>query len=58
MKQAQDRDSFDAWARWARGFPFDEWQRDTREEVYQYSLEPFAVAEAPASPRRSPAGSC
>ena len=52
MKRAQDRDNLDAWAAWAKGFPFDERQRDALEDAYQHSLERIAVTEGPTAPRR------
>ena len=52
MNQAQDRDNLDAWARWAKGFAFDERQRDALEDAYQHCLEHIAVAEAPTPSRQ------
>ena len=52
MNHAQDRDNLDAWARWAKGFPFDERQRDALEDAYQHSLERIALAVAPIASRR------
>jgi hypothetical protein len=53
MNRAQDRDNLDAWARWAKGFPFDKRQRDQLEDAYQHSVERIAVAEASTGPRRA-----
>ena len=52
MNRAQDRDNLDAWARWAKGFVFDERQRDALDDAYQHSLERIAVAGVPNAPRR------
>jgi hypothetical protein len=45
MNRPQDRDNLDAWARWAKGFAFDERQCDQLEDAYRHSLERVAVAE-------------
>jgi hypothetical protein len=52
MNRAPDRDNLDAWARWAKGFPFDDRPRDQLEDAYQHILERITVADAPTAPRR------
>jgi hypothetical protein len=52
MKRAQDRDNLDAWACWAKGFAFEERQRDQLEDSYRHRLEPITVVEAATAPRR------